>query len=447
MAVTKTHPIKSTLKAAIDYICNSAKTDGKLLVSSYGCAAETADIEFAWTRRHSIDKGTNLGRHLIQAFQPGEVTPEQAHEIGMQLAKEILGGKYEFVLTTHIDKNHVHNHLIFNAVSFTDHKHYHSNKRSYHFIRRTSDRLCQEYGLSVIVPGQNQGKSYIEYQAAQNGTSYKAKLKAAIDRLIPTSADFENLLRRLQREGYEIKRGKYISCRTPGRERFTRLKTLGVDYTEEALAARIAGRSRPSHQPKQRNGKISLLIDIQNNIKAQQSAGFTHWAKLNNLKQAAKTMNFLTEHGIGSYGELESKLTAVSARRDAAHAELKRVESRSTELALVMKHAATYRQLKPLYDRYRKSGDKEKFLRGHESEIILFEAAARELKRLGAVPLPTTESMKAELANLTAEKERLLAEYKAARSEVQEYETIKQNVDRFLKIKEEQERLQNTSLE
>lgn len=160
-----------------------------------------------------------------------------------------------------------------------------------------------------------------------------------------------------------------------------------MDYTEEALAARIAGRSRPSRQPKQQSGKISLLIEIQNNIKAQQSAGFTHWAKLNNLKQAAKTMNFLTEHGISSYGELESKLTAVSARRDTAHAEIKRVESRSAELTLVMKHAGTYRQLKPLYDRYRKSNDKEKFLRGHESEIILFEAAARELKRLGAVPL------------------------------------------------------------
>lgn len=162
MAVTKTHPIKSTLKAAIDYICNPEKTDGKLLVSSYGCAAETADIEFAWTRRHAIDKGTNLGRHLIQAFQPGEVTPEQAHEIGMELAKEILGGKYEFVLTTHIDKDHVHNHLIFNAVSFTDHKHYHSNKRSYHDIRRTSDRLCKEHGLSVIIPGQDKGISCAE---------------------------------------------------------------------------------------------------------------------------------------------------------------------------------------------------------------------------------------------------------------------------------------------
>ena len=249
MAVTKTHPIKSTLKAAIDYICNPDKTDGKLLVSSFGCTAETADIEFAWTRRHAIDKGTNLGRHLIQAFEPGEVTPEEAHRIGMELAREVLGGKYEFVLTTHIDKYHVHNHLIFNAVSFQDHKHYHSNKRSYHFIRRISDRICKEHGLSVIVPGRDRGKSYIEHQAEQNGTSYKAKLRAAIDRLLPGCSDLEDLLRRLQREGYELKRGKYISARAPGQERFTRLKTLGADYAEEALTARIAGSPRPSRQP------------------------------------------------------------------------------------------------------------------------------------------------------------------------------------------------------
>ena len=442
MAVTKTHPIKSTLKAAIDYICNPEKTDGKLLVSSYGCAAETADIEFSWTRRHAIDKGTNLGRHLIQSFQPGEVTPEQAHEIGMELAKEILGGKYEFVLTTHIDKDHVHNHLIFNAVSFTDHKHYHSNKRSYHYIRRTSDRICKEHGLSVIIPGQAKGKSYIEHQAAQAGISYKAKLKAAIDRLIPASADFEDLLLRLQREGYEIKRGKYVSCRASDQERFARMKTLGVDYTEEAITARIAGRSRPSRQPKQRDDRIRLLYDLQT-----KQGGLQHWAKLQNLKQAAKTMNFLTEHGISSYGELESKLTTISARRDTAHAEIKRIESRSAELALVMKHAGTYRQLKPLYERYRKSNDKEKFLRGHESEIILFEAAARELKRLGAVPLPTTENMKTELANLNAEKERLLAEYKAARTEAQEYDTVKQNVDALLTVAKEQEQQRRHELE
>ena len=447
MAITKTHPIKSTLKAAIDYICNPVKTDGKLLVSSYGCTAETADIEFEWTRRHSIDKGTNLGRHLIQAFEPGKVTPEEAHEIGVQLAKEILGGKYEFVLTTHIDKDHVHNHLIFNAVSFTDHKHYHSNKRSYHYIRRTSARICKEHGLSVITPGADKGKSYIAHTATQAGTSYKAKLKAAIDRLIPASTDFEDLLLRLQREGYEIKRGKYISCRASDQERFTRMKTLGVDYTEEAITARIAGRSRPSRQPKQRDGKISLLIDIQNSIKAQQSAGFAHWAKLNNLKQAARTMNFLTEHGITSYGELESRLAALTERRDTAHTSIKEIEARTAELSLVMKHAATYRQLKPMYDRYRQSRDKEKFLRGHESEIILFEAAARELKRMEAVPLPSTESMKKELTELTAKKDALLAEYRTARSEAQEYETIRQNVDALLSVPKEQEQQKHYELE
>ena len=432
MAVTKTHPIKSTLKAAIDYICNPEKTDGKLLVSSYGCAAETADIEFAWTRRHAIDKGTNLGRHLIQAFQPGEVTPEQAHEIGMELAKEILGGKYEFVLTTHIDKDHVHNHLIFNAVSFADHKHYHSNKRSYHYIRRTSDRLCKEHGLSVIIPGQDKGKSYIEHQATQNGTSYKAKLKAAIDRLLPACSDLEELLRRLQREGYEIKRGKYISARAPDQERFTRLKTLGVDYTEEALAARIVGRSRPSRQPKQRNGKISLLIDIQNNIKAQQSAGYRRWATIENLKRIADTSNFLTEHGIGSYEELLDRCEATTVSVARLKANLRDTGAKIDELALKIKHVGTYRQLKPIYDRYKASRDKEKFLRGHESEIILFEAAARECKRLGAVPLPTTESMKTERARLTAERERLLAEYKAARSEALQYSIIERNVDVLL---------------
>ena len=448
MAVTKTHPIKSTLKAAIDYICNPEKTDGKLLVSSYGCAAETADIEFAWTRRHAIDKGTNLGRHMIQAFQPGEVTPEQAHEIGMELAKEILGGKYEFVLTTHIDKDHVHNHLIFNAVSFADHKHYHSNKRSYHYIRRTSDRLCKEHGLSVIIPGQDKGKSYIEHQATQNGTSYKAKLKAAIDRLLPACSDLEELLRRLQREGYEIKRGKYISARAPDQERFTRLKTLGVDYTEEALAARIAGRSRPSRQPKQQNGKISLLIDIQNNIKAQQSAGYRRWATIENLKRIADTSNFLTEHGIGSYEELLDRCEAASASVARLKADLRDTGAKIDELTLKMKHVGTYRQLKPIYDRYKASRDKEKFLRGHESEIILFEAAARECKRLGAVPLPATERMQAEMDELNSRKASLKAELQKAQREERDYAAMRRNVEDFLSPPQpEQEHRKNMELE
>ena len=435
MAVTKTHPIKSTLKAAIDYICNPDKTDGKLLVTSFGCSAETADIEFEWTRRHSIDKGTHLGRHLIQAFEPGEVSAEEAHEIGMQLAKEILGGKYEFVLTTHIDKGHIHNHLIFNAVSFTDHKYYHSNKRSYHEIRRASDHLCREHGLSVIVPGRDKGKSYIEHQAAQNGTSYKAKLKAAIDRLIPASSSLEDLLARLQREGYEIKRGKYISTRAPDQERFTRLKTLGTDYTEEAVATRIAGGPRPSRQPKQRSGKVSLLIDLQNNIKAQQSAGYQRWATIENLKRAAATMNFLTEHGIGSYEELVERCDSVAAASIRTRESLRDTEQRIADLALLGKQIDTYRKLKPVYDRYKASKDKEKFLRGFESEIILFEAAAREIKKAGLTKLPSAEKLKAELDGLSARKTVLQAELWKVQREEKEYDAIRKNVDILLNQK------------
>ena len=432
MAVTKTHPIKSTLKAAIDYICNPDKTDGKLLVSSFGCAAETADIEFEWTRRHSIDKGTHLGRHLIQAFEPGEVSAEEAHAIGMQLAKEILGGKYEFVLTTHIDKGHIHNHLIFNAVSFTDHKHYHSNKHSYHEIRLASDRLCREHGLSVIVPGRDKGKSYIEHQAAQNGTSYKAKLKASIDRLIPASSSLEDLLARLQREGYEIKRGKYISARAPDQERFTRLKTLGADYTEEAVVSRIAGGPRPSRQPRQRSGKVSLLIDIQNNIKAQQSARYQRWATIENLKRAATTMNFLTEHGIGSYEELEERCDAVAAASIRTRESLRDTEQRIADLALLGKHIDTYRKLKPIYDRYKASKDKEKFLRGFESEIILFETAAREIKKAGLTKLPSSDKLKAELDGLSTRKTALQKELRKIQREEKKYDIVRQNVKDIL---------------
>ena len=428
MAVTKTHPIKSTLKAAIDYICNPAKTDGSLLVSAYGCSAETADIEFAWTRRHAIDKGENLGRHLIQAFAPGEVTPEEAHQIGLELAKEILGGKYEFVLTTHIDRGHIHNHVIWNAVSFTDHKHYHSNKRSYYEIRRTSDWLCKEHGLSVIVPRQEKGKSYAEHQAVRNGTSYKAKLKVTIDRLLPACINLEDLLRRLQEEGYEIRRGKYISCRASNQERFTRLKTLGVDYTEETLAARISGRTRPSKHPKVRDGRIQRIAVIQGN----QSPGLQHWAKLQKLKEGAKTLNYLAEHGIDSYETLGNRLAELNAAADESIVSIKAVEGRIAELNLIAKYATTYRKCRPIYNRYRKSEDKEKFLRGYESEIILFEAAARELKRLGAVPMPATERLEAELSELTVRKGTLYAQYTAAKQQVKEYDTIKQNLDILL---------------
>ena len=448
MAVTKIHPIKSTLKKALDYIENPAKTDEKMLVSSFACSYETADIEFELLLSQAMQKGNNLAHHLIQSFAPGETTPEQAHEIGRQLADEVLQGKYPYVLTTHIDKGHIHNHVIFCAVDMVNQRKYVSNRQSYAYIRRTSDRLCKEHGLSVVMPGQDRGKSYAEWDAHRKGTSWKAKLKIAIDAAIPQAKDFDDFLRLLQEQSYEVKRGKYVSFRAPGQERFTRLKTLGMDYTEEALAARIAGRARPSRQPKQQNGRISLLIDIQNNIKAQQSAGYRRWATIENLKRIADTSNFLTEHGIGSYEELLDRCEVASASAARLKADLRDTGAKIDELALKMKHVAAYRQLKPIYDRYKASRDKEKFLRGHESEIILFEAAARECKRLGAVPLPATERMQAEIDELNARKAILKAELQKAQRKEQDYAAMRQNVEDFLSPPQpEQERKKNVELE
>ena len=219
MAVTKIHPIKSTLKKALDYIENPDKTEGKMLVSSVGCSYETADIEFEMLLAQAIQKGNNLAHHLIQSFAPGEATPEQAHEIGKQLADEVLQGKYSYVLTTHIVKGHVHNHLIFCAVDMVNHRKYNSNRQSYAYIRRTSDRLCREHGLSVVQASRDKGKSYAEWDAGRKGKSWKAKLKAAIDAVIPQAKDFDDFLRLMAAQGYEIKQGKFISFRAHGQER------------------------------------------------------------------------------------------------------------------------------------------------------------------------------------------------------------------------------------
>ena len=432
MAVTKTHPIKSTLKAAIDYILNPEKTDGKLLASSFGCGIETADIEFAWTREAAGNRGTHLGRHLIQSFTVGETTPEEAHKIGMELAKEILGSKYEFVLTTHVDKNHLHNHLIFNAVSFVDYKKYHSNKQSYHFIRRTSDRICKEHGLSVVAPSKDKGKSYTEYTAEKQGTSYKAKLKAAIDTLIPQVKDFEELIKRLQEMGYEVKRGKYVSFHAAGQERFTCCKTLGAAYAEEAIKGRIKGVYIAKAKPLREDKDIRLVVDIENSIKAGQSAGYERWAKLHNLKQAAKTINFLTEHKIERYGDLESKIADILTAHEQAAKAVKQAESRLSDLSLLIKHATTYRQLKPLYEQYRKSPDKEKFLRGHESEIILFEAAAKALKEMQIKKLPDLAALRKEYDSLNDKKAALYEDYRKVKKQMHEYGIIKKNVDSIL---------------
>ena len=433
MAVTKIKPIKSTLKKALEYIQNPDKTDDKMLVSSFGCSYETADIEFAFTLSQALDKGNNLAHHLIQSFEPGEVSFEKAHEIGKQLADAVTKGQYEYVLTTHIDKGHVHNHIIFCAVNFVDYHKYNSNKRSYYGIRNISDRLCYENGLSVITPEKGRkGKSYIEYQTAKKGTSWKGKLKETVDLLIPQVKDFEELLEKLQASGYEIKRGKYTSCCAPGQERFTRLKTLGIDYTEEAIRKRIAGiRSRNVKIPKQEQG-ISLLIDIENNIKAQQSVGYEHWAKIHNLKQAAKTMNFLTENNILQYEDLIKKIDEIIFNSEQTADSLKQAEKKLSDMAVLIKNISTYQKTKDIHRGYIKAKDKEAYRRKYESSLILYEASGKALKDAGIKKLPELAALQKEYTALQKKKEAIYSDYGKLKKKVKEYQKIKQNVDTIL---------------
>lgn len=425
------------MSKAIAYILNPEKTDEKLLVSSYGCASETAAREFEWTRKIAEQKGMNpvriIARHVIQSFEIGEVTPELAHEIGKQFADEILGGKYEYVLTTHIDKDHVHNHLIFNAVDFVDYHAYKSYKRIYYDMREVSDRLCKENGLSVIPPSQNKGMGYKEYTEAKRGTSWKQKLKQTIDRLVITAKDYDDFLRLMQEAGYEIKTGKYISFRAEGQERFTRSKTIGENYTEERIKERIAGRT-PRRSRKQTAPKgISLIGDIQERIRLIDSKGYEYKAKLTILKEAARTLNYLTENNLLQYADLERKVEDVHSSYDRTGKELKGVEARLREVQPLIKNISNYQRLKPVYDAFQKAKDKPGFKAKHEAELVIFEAAKSTLLAMqGDEKLPSLKTLQAEQAQLFEEQERLYAERNRLKKEVKQIETIKSNVDTFL---------------
>ena len=425
------------MSKAIAYILNPEKTDEKLLVSSYGCASETAVREFEWTRKIAEQKGMNpvriIARHVIQSFEIGEVTPELAHEIGKQFADEILGGKYEYVLTTHIDKDHVHNHLIFNAVDFVNYHAYKSYKRIYYDMREVSDRLCKENGLSVIPPSQNKGMGYKEYTEAKRGTSWKQKLKQTIDRLVITAKDYDDFLRLMQEAGYEIKTGKYISFRAEGQERFTRSKTIGENYTEERIKERIAGRT-PRRNRRQTVPKgISLIGDIQERIRLIDSKGYEYKAKLTILKEAARTLNYLTENNLLQYAELEKKVEDIHSSYDRTGKELKGVEARLREVQPLIKNISNYQRLKPVYDAFQKAKDKPGFKAKHEAELVIFEAARSTLLAMqGDEKLPSLKTLKAEQAQLFEEQERLYAERNRLKKEAKQIETIKSNVDTFL---------------
>ncbi len=438
MAVTKIHPIETSLTKAIDYIIDDSKTSERKLCTGYCCSPTTSAYEFDLIKKDANKQGATqalkgyLAFHLIQSFEPGEVDYETAHKIGIELADKVLKGNYQYVVATHIDRGHVHNHIIFNSVSMTDHKKYNSSPSSYYNIRRTSDALCQEYGLSVIKEPKEQGKSYYETLVSKEERSWKDLLKQNIDRCIIKARDWDEFLSLMRSTGYEIKEGKHIAFRAQGQERFTRAKRLGSAYTEEQIRSRIRGAKLLDTGEEHH---VSILIDIEAAIKNQQqsTAGFEYWAKIQNLKTAAKTVNFLTEHDLMNYADLADATEGKKAVFSQTQISIKDTERRIKKLEEDIQNIDNYRKTKAVVDKLSEVKDKEKYKREHTSEFIVYEAAKRYiLKNFPSGKLPLLKGLRAEQRKLKAEKDKLYDKYCEERTSLSEIQDIKKNVDMLL---------------
>ena len=331
-----------------------------------------------------------------------------------------------------------------------DYHAYKSYKRIYYDMREVSDRLCKENGLSVIPPSQNKGMGYKEYTEAKRGTSWKQKLKQTIDRLVITAKDYDDFLRLMQEAGYEIKTGKYISFRAEGQERFTRSKTIGENYTEERIKERIAGRT-PRRNRRQTVPKgISLIGDIQERIRLIDSKGYEYKAKLTILKEAARSLNYLTENNLLQYADLEKKVEDVHSSYDRTGKELKGIEARLREVQPLIKNISNYQRLKPVYDAFQRAKDKPSFKAKHEAELVIFEAARSTLLAMqGDEKLPSLKTLQAEQQRLLEEQQRLYDERAKLKKEARSIDTLKANVDDFLSptLSQEHEKAKSSELE
>lgn len=435
-----------TLHARISYAENPEKTDGGRLVSSYECLPETAADEFAvskylYTASTGKEQATEkdvLAYMIRQSFKPGEVTPEDANRIGYDLAMEFTKGKHQFIVATHTDKAHIHNHVIFNSTTLDCDRKFSEPHQSGRAVAKISDRLCRENGLSVVENPKQKGLSYKEWDARRKGTSWKGALQDTIDRVLPDSSDFDDFLARMRAEGYEIKAGKYLSFRAMGQERFTRSKTLGTDYTLETLKTRIDAKGRQTTVKENisfpAGKKVNCLVDIEAKRQAGKGAGYEQWAKLFNLKEAANTLNFLTEHGIADYDDLVLKTEKAGQEFDTASMRIKEVEKRLAELSALRSHIINYSKTRDIYVAYRSAKDKKAYLAAHKDEIALHESTRQTFDQLGGKRIPKVAEIQAELSSLLAEKKELYQKYRIARKDMIDLGTARQNIERILNI-------------
>jgi len=378
MAVTKIHPIKTTLKKAIDYICNGDKTDDEIYVTTHLCSRENAHKEFELTKKQFNSKTKTLAHHLIQSFVPEEVSFEEAHQVGIELCDKILEWRYEYVLATHIDKDHIHNHIIFNSIDVDEGKVYHSYYGSYMNIRNQSDRLCREHNLSVIYQETqkeiNEIKrrkfvSWHDWNEDKKGSSYKSRLQFDIDRSIKLSVNWQDFLDRMKNFGYEIKLGKHIAFRKEGQQRFTRAKTIGVNYTEERIKERILNKDK----------ELDNIINLTNNNKAKSSKGYERWATKHNLKTAASTLVEIRNKGFNSMEELERGISRISTEKNELKREFDKLSWEQKRIKEVVKHIQICISKREHYEGYRKNPNDKIYMMMNRKDVEAYQKSYEEI--------------------------------------------------------------------
>ena len=432
--------MKECIQFHIDYAKNPEKTQNGLLVSAYECNPETATEEFLIskkmyemiTKRSQPKDKDNISYMLMQSFKPEEITPQEAHEIGYQFAYEFTKGEHQFVVSTHTDKEHIHNHVEFNSTSLDCTHKFNAYKQWGISAQKLSDKICKEHCLSTIKEPQQKGKHYAEWKAKKENKSWKQALKNTIDEIIPQSKDFEDFMENMRKQGYEVKQGKQISFRAVGQNRFTRMKTLGVEYTEIAIAEKIK-----LQQLKEKTSKKSItsFIDIEQKKKEGKGAAYEQWAKIFNVKQAANTVNFLTENDI-NYQTLEQQVQNSTERFHEISDQLKQKEKQIKEVLELKTNIIYYARTIDIYKQYQKTKDKQNFQKEHSEDIIKHEKTKEFFEKTNQKRLPKVKELQQQYQNLLAEKQQLYQQYTTAKKEMLEYQTAKQNMDKLLQTKQ-----------
>ncbi|WP_194239116.1 relaxase/mobilization nuclease domain-containing protein [Campylobacter californiensis] len=367
-----------TFGGHINYICNEDKTDNEIYVTTHLCSRENAHKEFELTKKQFGSKTKTLAHHLIQSFVPEEVSFEEAHQVGIELCEKILGGKYEYVLATHIDKDHIHNHIIFNSIDVDEGKVYHSYCGSYMNIRNQSDRLCKEHNLSVIDQetqkeiNEIRRRKYVnwyDWNEDKKGNSYKSRLQFDIDRTIKQSINWQDFLAKMENCGYKIKQGKHTAFRTKNQQRFTRTKTIGANYTEERIKERILNKDR----------EIGNIVDIKNNDKAKSSRGYERWATKHNLQTAASTLVEIRNKGFNSMEELGRGISRISIEKNDLKREFDKLSLEQKRIKEVVKHIQICISKREHYEGYRKNPNDKIYMMMNRKDVEAYQKSYEEI--------------------------------------------------------------------